>query len=255
MAANLHDQPGRPERGTPAFDFDADAGRIPGWLTRAEGAFLHNAASATPGDSAIVEIGSFKGRSTICLGKGACAGHGAFVFAIDPHHGNPEHRRQFGPIDTFSDFLRNIETAGLADVVAGIRDTSVCVAARFKRPVGLLFVDGNHQLGAVREDLRRWLPLVRPGGLVAVHDSWQIWGPHVATAWALLHSRQIRNPRLIDTITCFETTAVNTLRDRLQNRAFVVWRLVWGFKGFLRLKMAGTCIERLPVSTIVSAHP
>jgi predicted O-methyltransferase YrrM len=231
----------------PDFDFAVDAGRVAGWLTRAEGMSLFAAARGVSAHLAIVEIGSFKGRSTVCLAKGARAGQGAWVFAIDPHRGNLEHQRQFGPIDTFADFVHNVEAAGVADLVAGIRDESVSVACRFTRTVGLLFIDGNHACRAVREDFRSWLPLVANGGLVAVHDSWQIWGPHAVTAGQLLSSHHIRRPQLVDTITYFEKTSANTARERWQNRAFVLWRIFWGFKGFVRLKLTGTVVERTPV--------
>ena len=228
------------------FDFAGVAGHVPGWLTCREGVFLFDAARRTGARAAIVEIGSFKGRSTLCLASGSREGDGAWVFAIDPHCGNPEHQRQFGPLDTLPEFTRNLEVVGLTDVVAILRDTSARVAARFRRPVGLLFVDGDHRYSAVREDLRRWLPLVTDGGLVAVHDSWQIWGPHAVTARHLIASPHVRRPRLIDTITCFEKTERASGFDRLQNLAFVIWRIVWGFKGFVSLKLTGTRVRSQP---------
>ncbi len=217
---------------------------VSGWLTRGEGTFLYHAAGRTIAGHAIVEIGSFKGRSTICLAKGALASGRTRVFAIDPHCGNREHQRQFGRIDTFDDFKRNLAEAGVAHAVQAIRDTSVNVAAGFGRRVGLLFIDGNHEFQAVRDDLRCWLPLVDAGGFVAVHDSWQIWGPHAVTARLLLSSRQVRRPRLIDTMTVVEKSAHNSAMDRLHNRLFVAWRLLWGFKGFLTLKVLGSRTER-----------
>ena len=228
------------------FNFTTDVSHVPGWLTAAEGRSLFEAARGVEIDQAIVEIGSFKGRSTLCLAAGARRGRGAWVFAVDPHLGNREHQRQFGPIDTFSAFIRNLEAAGVTDIVAGIRDTSANLAGRFSRPVGFLFVDGNHELRAVRDDLARWLPLVVDGGVVAVHDSWQIPGPHIATAIELLTSRTIRKPRLVDTITYFETTRSNTWQERWRNRAFLIHRFFWGFKGFVSLKLTGSVIERMP---------
>lgn len=35
-----------------------------------------------------------------------------------------------------------------------------------------VFVDGNHTYEAVADDIRRWWPLIRPGGIIAGHD----WG-------------------------------------------------------------------------------
>ncbi len=249
--AHFHNPPHSapvPEARFRRFNFAGDVRHVPGWLTAAEGTSLFEAARGVCCADAIVEIGSFKGRSTLCLASGARSGHGARVFAIDPHQGNREHRRQFGPIDTSSDFVRNIEAAGLANIVAPVRDSSVNVAARFDRPVSLLFVDGDHRLSAMREDLGRWLPFVRDGGTIGVHDSWQIPGPHIATALELLTSRTIRRPRLVDTITFFEKTPANTLGERLWNRAFVLWRVFWGLKGLLRLKLTGSVVEPVPAA-------
>jgi predicted O-methyltransferase YrrM len=225
------------------FDFAADVSPIQGWLTRAEATFLFEAAKRTGPRATIVEIGSFKGRSTICLAKGSLAGSRARVVAIDPHHGNPEHQRQFGRIDTFDDFRRNLLSAGVTHAVTALKDTSLRVAARFDRRVSLLFIDGDHSFEAVRQDLRSWLPLVETGGVVAVHDSWQIWGPHFVTAWVLCSSTKIRGARLIDTMTVFEKTVQNTLLDRVRNRAFVVFRLFWGLKGFANLKLLGSQVR------------
>jgi predicted O-methyltransferase YrrM len=49
-------------------------------------------------------------------------------------------------------------------VLARVRDALV------GRPIDLLFIDGDHSLGGVRDDWRRYAPLVRPGGLVVFHD-------------------------------------------------------------------------------------
>jgi predicted O-methyltransferase YrrM len=225
------------------FDFAADVSPIKGWLTRAEATFLFEAAKRIDPRSTIVEIGSFKGRSTICLAKGSLAGSRPRVVAIDPHHGNPEHQRQFGRVDTFDEFRQNLLSARVTHAVIALKDTSVRVAARFDRRVSLLFIDGDHSFAAVRQDLRSWLPLVDAGGVVAVHDSWQIWGPHIVTAWALCTSRQIRNARLVDTMTVFEKSTQNSLLDRMRNRAFVVFRLFWGLKGFVNLKLLGSRVR------------
>jgi len=222
------------------FDFAADVSPIKGWLTRAEATFLFKAAKCIRARATIVEIGSFKGRSTICLAKGSMAGNRPRVVAIDPHHGNPEHQRQFGAIDTFDEFRQNLANAGVTHAVTAVKDTSVRVAVEFRDRVSLLFVDGDHRFDAVRQDLRSWLPRVDEGGVVAVHDSWQIWGPHAVTAALLWSSWTIRHPRLVDTLTIFEKTAQNSRLDRLRNRAFVLFRLVWGFKGFVNLKLLGS---------------
>jgi predicted O-methyltransferase YrrM len=38
------------------------------------------------------------------------------------------------------------------------------------RPIDFLFIDGDHSLQGVRLDYEFFAPLVRPGGLIALHD-------------------------------------------------------------------------------------
>ena len=69
---------------------------IEGWLTDDEGELLFKLARACAGRGGIVEIGSWKGKSTIWLGRGSMAGNRAKVWAIDPHTGSDEHHQAFG---------------------------------------------------------------------------------------------------------------------------------------------------------------
>ena len=61
---------------------------VEGWMTDAQARRLWDGASAVPAGGRIVEIGSFRGRSTIVLATAATAHEGVEVVAIDPHAGN-----------------------------------------------------------------------------------------------------------------------------------------------------------------------
>ena len=50
--------------------------KMDGWLSFAEGSFLYNAARNASGRGAVVEIGSWKGKSTIWLANGLKDGKG-----------------------------------------------------------------------------------------------------------------------------------------------------------------------------------
>ena len=56
----------------------------PGWLSLDEAALLYHLARQTTTGS-IVEVGSYRGRSTVALAKGALAGGNRPVYAVDPH--------------------------------------------------------------------------------------------------------------------------------------------------------------------------
>lgn len=61
------------------------ANDIEGWLADVEGALLYSLARKCNANGVIVEIGSWKGKSTIFIAKGSEAGQRVRVYAIDPH--------------------------------------------------------------------------------------------------------------------------------------------------------------------------
>jgi MMP 1-O-methyltransferase len=143
----------------------AAAERIQGWLSEAQGRALFAAAASSTGQGAIVEIGSWKGRSTTWLAHGARI-HGARVYAIDPHR----HSREDPEARTLDEFLENLDRAGIRDAVEPLVMTSAEAVDIVTRPVELLFVDGDHSVEGARRDAQLWLPRVMPGGTVMFHD-------------------------------------------------------------------------------------
>lgn len=141
------------------------ASAIDGWLSDAQGCALFQAAAATTGKGLIVEIGSWKGRSTVWLASGARLA-GARLYAIDPHtrsHEDPD-------ANTFGEFRTNLTRAGVDDLVEPLVMTSPEAARTLHGPVELLFVDGDHSYAAVRRDADLWLPRLVDGGVVMFHD-------------------------------------------------------------------------------------
>ena len=134
------------------------AARIDGWLSDAQGRALFQAAAASTGRGAIVEIGSWKGRSTTWLASGARLA-GRRVYAIDPHSLS----REDPEADTLDEFLANLARGGLTDVVDPLIMRSDEAAARIAGPIELLFIDGDHSDQAVRRDAELWLPRVMEG--------------------------------------------------------------------------------------------
>jgi hypothetical protein len=118
-------------------------------------------------EGCIVEIGSWRGMSTIALAKGARVP----VYAIEPHEefvgvlGG-----HFGPADRLA-FFENLLTAGVVERVRLVNLSSEVVAPGWNLPVGLLWVDGDHRYEAVKRDFECWEPHLRD--LVAFHDTIQ----------------------------------------------------------------------------------
>lgn len=141
------------------------AASIEGWLSDPQGCALFRAAAATTGKGLIVEIGSWKGRSTAWLAAGARLAS-ARVYAVDPHAGS----REDPDATTLAAFLGNLTNAGLADVVEPLVMTSAEAARMLEGPVELLFIDGDHSYKGVRLDAELWLPKLVEGGVVMFHD-------------------------------------------------------------------------------------
>jgi predicted O-methyltransferase YrrM len=181
---------------------------VPGWLTDEEGEALYDLARRCTGRGAIVEIGSWKGKSTICLGLGSRAGNGVRIFAIDPH---ADYR--------FGDFKANVDRAGITDLVTPIPSLSQAAAGGFDEPIELLFVDGSHEYDLVLEDFEQWVPKVVDGGWVAFHDTTWTAGPRKVVGQAIYRSRGFEDVRfVVGSLTVGRKVLNNTLADRLRNR-------------------------------------
>ena len=181
---------------------------IPGWLTDEEGEALYELARGCRGDGVIVEIGSWKGKSTVCLGLGSLAGQSVPVYAIDPH---ADYR--------FDDFKTNVERAGIAELVRPIPSLSQAAADAFDPPIELLFVDGSHEYDLVLEDFEKWVPKVIDGGWVAFHDTTWTKGPRKVVGAAVYRSRRFKDVRfVVGSTTVARKVGQNSALDRVRNR-------------------------------------
>lgn len=139
--------------------------------------FLFFAARDGWGQGAIVEIGAYKGKSTVALALGSAAGHREKVVSIDPH--------EEGVKKVYS---QNLSLMGVTDNIIHMAATSQQAREKFNSPVRLLFIDGLHEYGFVAHDIALWKDLVIDGGILVFHDhNW----PGVAQAvWELTKDPQ-----------------------------------------------------------------
>ncbi len=215
---------------------------VGGFLFPREGPLLYELARACSGRGVIVEIGSWKGKSTIWLASGARAGARVRVYAVDPHTGSPELREQYGDgIWTLPEFERNLERAGVGELVSPIVSTSEDAAAEFSQPIELLFIDGAHDAASVRRDLEAWTPRVVEGGVVALHDTGRDQEPLVVAAETLYAARGFRDVRFVDTISYARKTNRASLYERLRGRLV------------LRVKLAAQTLRELNLPAPVRA--
>jgi predicted O-methyltransferase YrrM len=204
---------------------------VDGWLNPKEARLLYRLASECRSRGAIVEVGSWKGKSTICLARGSLAGGKAQIHAIDPHTGSPEHSKEMGAVWTFDEFRRNIEKAGVNEMVVPHVDFSDAVAGKFFEPVELIFIDGLHEYEGVKLDFDSWFPKVMEHGIMAFHDTTGWPGVLRLVNEDVFKSRRFRKVRFSKSIVYGEKVSRNTLFERMENRVMLRAFLIHAFLG------------------------
>jgi predicted O-methyltransferase YrrM len=152
-----------------------------GFMPDDEGLALHTAGRDAASVGPLLEVGSYCGKSAVYLGAAARAG-GTVVFSVDHHRGSEENQAgwehhdpevvdpETGRMDTLPFFRRTIEHAGLEDAVVAVVGDSSTIAAHWRTPLGLVFVDGGHALDVVLADYEAWSPHVAADGALVFHD-------------------------------------------------------------------------------------
>lgn len=143
----------------------AERYEVPGYLHPLEGRFMHWLGGQVPEGGTALEVGSFKGKSAGFIASGLPAR--ARLVCVDTWNNDnmPYNERE----DIKAVFDAN--TAPFADRIRTLRGPSTEVARGFKGELDLLFIDGDHSYEGARDDIVSWLPFVKPGGWVALHDA------------------------------------------------------------------------------------
>jgi predicted O-methyltransferase YrrM len=157
----------------------AEAAR--GFMPPAEGVALFETAAAYAGRGPIAEIGTYCGKSTIYLAAAARLA-GQLVITVDHHRGSEENQPGWeyhdaglvdpaaGLLDTLPHFRSTLAATGLEEYVIAVVGRSAAVAALWRAPLGMLFIDGGHTDAAAVADYEGWAPRVAAGGALAIHD-------------------------------------------------------------------------------------
>lgn len=144
---------------------------IHGFLSVPEAELLYKLASEVPAGGRIVEIGSFQGKSTVCLGLGAKQA-GAQVWAVDPHEDCQVNATTHYGMENHAALLKNLVGFGVADTVRVVALPSCAVSGRLISDyIDLVWIDGDHDYESVSYDLRMWSNTITDTGKIAVHDS------------------------------------------------------------------------------------
>lgn len=182
LVAELEALPGSVEEGL----------AVEGLLEEREGLCLYGLARRAARLGAVVEIGSYKGRSTWFLARALDdVGSSWPVVAFDPHLEG-----------TQDDFHANLARTGIAARVEAHAAFSHDEAPAFDRPIGLLWIDGDHTYTGVRRDFEDWFPKLALGGWLAFHDTVNHWyGPTRLVRELLMRDDRLDSVGVMGTIT------------------------------------------------------
>jgi len=141
--------------------------------------------------SVVVEIGTHRGGTLVCWT--IVAADGAHLVSIDL----PSPAEGMGTTDRDLAHVRSILRKGqrLTAIRADSHLPATLVELRASlegQAVDLLWIDGDHSDAGVREDFSMYSPLVRAGGLIALHDinaSADVPGNQVHHLWRELKAR------------------------------------------------------------------
>lgn len=144
---------------------------VDGYLSGREARCLVTAAVLSPAKGANLEIGSFKGRSTVGLAY-ALRHYGlGKLTAVDPHTSpsstDPDLK---GKSTSFHDFQSNLARNGLTDWVDPRVAFSGELARTWTAPIRFLWIDGDHTYEGAKADVEGFKPHLADGAIVLMHD-------------------------------------------------------------------------------------
>ena len=153
---------------------------VKGFMPKHEGEALLNWAKIFSNIGPILEVGTYCGKSTLYLAKGA-ATNNQYVFTIDHHSGSEEHQLNEeyfdneiydyskNRVNTFPLFIKNVNKFKANNIVPIISESSE-IASEWSSDLGMVFIDGGHSIESAYNDYNSWEPKILTGGSLVIHD-------------------------------------------------------------------------------------
>ena len=144
---------------------------VEGYLAPNEISFLALAAACPTALGEVLEIGSFKGKSTIILAKSAEFNGDSVIHAVDPMIAPSETDPDLhGAPSSFPDFQKNIREHGVEDRICFHQKFSFELAQSWDKPLRFLWIDGDHTYKGTKSDFDGFAGHLADGAIVALHD-------------------------------------------------------------------------------------
>ena len=146
--------------------------KVKGFMPKHEGNALLNWAVKFSEIGPIFEIGSYCGKSSLYLAKGASVNN-QFVYTVDHHSGSEEHQLNEEYFDeeiydfkekrvnSFPLLIKNINACKVQNIVPIISDSSK-LSSKWSAKLGMVFIDGGHSLESAMSDYNSCLLYTSP---------------------------------------------------------------------------------------------
>lgn len=130
-----------------------------------------------PSPSTLVEIGSWKGRSSCYMASLIKeSGVESTFYCVDTWEGSEEHKSLIQELKDkgttlFDEFLKNVKLCQLDDYIIAVKKDSVEAAKLFEdESIDFIHIDASHDYDNVMKDLKAWYPKVKKGALITGDD-------------------------------------------------------------------------------------
>lgn len=147
-----------------------DAAKIEGWMTEIELRWLADQASKC---DRMVEVGSWKGRSTLAIAKHTSG----VVYCVDAWlsmlgASNESSVSRYAAAKAFEEFQTSLSDYIFVERVRIIRARSLQGAQLLAAGSSFdwVFLDGDHSYETVKFEIQAYTPLLKVGGLMSGHD-------------------------------------------------------------------------------------
>lgn len=166
---------------------------IPGWMAETELCQLEKWASSVSKNGVIVEVGSFLGRSSFCLG--ASCDPSVTVYCIDPFGSNVDILHDYshvqgpaiGVYDTNKIFLENTKDLKTIKQLVGYSPETINYPGD---KIDIFFLDASHANPSDINYINYFTQFIKPGGILCGHDyNIQGFSPDIMENVRLLEKR------------------------------------------------------------------
>lgn len=132
---------------------------IDGWLSVAEGEKLQELAAGKD----VLELGCFKGRSTVCMAAKARS-----ILSMDAFFEMNQRSRETQEVcdEYFDDYLANISGLDNVSYIVGTAPDDIPRDKRFD----FIFVDDCHRYSHVAQEIEIVRKIIKPDGVISFHD-------------------------------------------------------------------------------------